>query len=122
MGGGYILKPKLLAAGVHEDLYSLTVVSSLLFASALMAEPLMMGPAIIEILLGVIASGLGVPKTKTLSLLAMIGSVFLIYMAGLEVDASLLRKIFLGALGVGLASFTPPALTVMLNLHMMGYH
>ena len=106
----------------ERDLYSLSVVSLLLAASALMAEPLMITPAVIEIILGVVAGIAGVPKTETIDLLAMIGSVFIMYMAGLEIDVKLLRRSIRGALIVGLASFAAPTLTVYLGLTLLGYN
>jgi glutathione-regulated potassium-efflux system ancillary protein KefC len=105
----------------HENLYSLSVISLLLAASALMAEPLMITPAVIEIILGAIAGIAGVPKTEVVDILAMIGSVFIMYMAGLEIDTRLLRRSMKGALIVGLTSFLAPTLLVFAGLRIIGY-
>lgn len=103
------------------DLYALSVVSMLLASSALIAEPLSVAPAIVEIVLGVIAGALGVPATSSVNLLGLVGSVFIMYMAGLEIDASLLRRILLHSLIAGLASFIAPAVFSYAVLTLIGY-
>jgi len=105
----------------NEELYSLSVVSLLLASSALIAEPLAVTPAVIEIVLGVLAGSSGIPRAASVELLGLIGSVFIMYMAGLEIDPSLLRRLLVPSMIAGVISFLAPAITAFFALTIIGY-
>lgn len=105
----------------NEELYSLSVVSLLLASSALIADPLAVTPAVVEIILGVLAGGLGVPRASAVELLGLIGSVFIMYMAGLEIDPHLMRRYMLTSLTAGVVSFLAPAAIAYYALMLIGY-
>lgn len=105
----------------NEELYSLSVVSLLLASSALIAEPLAVTPAVIEIVLGVLAGSSDIPRAASVELLGLIGSVFIMYMAGLEIDPSLLRRLLVPSMVAGVISFMAPAIAAYLALTLIGY-
>ena len=105
----------------NEELYSLSVVSLLLASSALIAEPLAVTPAVIEIVLGVLAGSSGIPRAASVELLGLIGSVFIMYMAGLEIDPSLLRRLLVPSMIAGVISFLAPAVAAYFALTIIGY-
>lgn len=99
----------------------MSVVSLLLASSALIAEPLAVTPAVIEIVLGVLAGSSGIPRAASVELLGLIGSVFIMYMAGLEIDPSLLKRLLVPSMIAGVISFLAPAITSYLALTLIGY-
>ncbi|MCE4600425.1 MAG: cation:proton antiporter [Desulfurococcales archaeon] len=103
------------------ELYTLSVVSLLLASGALIAESLGITPAVIEIILGVLAGLSGLPTAESVELLGLIGSVFIMYMAGLEIDPGLLRRMIGPSLLSGFISFLAPALTAFAALYYLGY-
>ncbi|MCE4627334.1 MAG: cation:proton antiporter [Desulfurococcales archaeon] len=105
----------------NEELYSLSVVSLLLASSALIAEPLAVTPAVIEIVLGVLAGSSGIPRAASVELLGLIGSVFIMYMAGLEIDPYLLRRLLVPSMIAGVISFLAPAVAAYFALTIIGY-
>ncbi len=107
-----------LEAEVH-DLYYLAVIASLVMASSFLADALGVAPAIFEILLGFIAAYYGVKTNDTVGLLALAGSVFIMYVAGLEIDPILLRRNFRKSLIIGVVSFLAPMLATGIVLHFL---
>ena len=78
----------------HNGLLELTAIGGVILASALLAEAFQVTPAMFEILLGYIIGVYGVASGEFIETLALIGGVMLMFMAGLEVDVSLLRTVF----------------------------
>ena len=106
---------------LDEELFSLSVVSVLVAASALLAEALAVPSAVLEIVLGVAAGLSGVPVSGVLDTLGVVGSVFIMYMAGLEVEPRLLYRHARTSLIAGLASFAVPALATYAVMRLLGY-
>lgn len=104
-----------------EELYALSVVSGIILASYLIGEALEVVPAILEILLGFLAATAGIEPTSTLETLALVGSVFLMFAAGTEIDVRLLRRYFLRSVLVGVVSFAAPFAAASLAVRLLGY-
>jgi len=104
----------------NSGLYSIAVVSLLVAAGALIAEPLGVAAAVVELILGFLAGLAGVPSGDIIESLAVIGSVFIMYMAGLEIEPAVLRGILAPSLTAGLTSFLAPLAAVFLALNMLG--
>ncbi len=117
--GGRLSLP--LFSNSDPDLYGLSVVSLLLVSGALIAEPIDVSPAVVELVLGAGAGIAGIPRTGVVDLLGLIGSVYIMYMAGLEVDPRLLRRHLATSLAVGLVSFLAPMSVGFLVLRFLGY-
>jgi Kef-type K+ transport system membrane component KefB len=92
-----------------------------ILASALFAEAFQVTPAMFEILLGYIIGVMGVTSGEFIDTLALIGGVLLMFMAGLEVDISLLRSVFLKSLVIGSISFAAPMIVTGGVLILLGY-
>ncbi len=103
------------------DLYPLGVASGAILSSFLVGEALGLVPAILEILLGFTAALMGVPISDTLETLALLGSAFLMFAAGLEVDLELLKQHALSSLLVGVVSFSAPMVAATLGVWALGY-
>ncbi len=103
------------------DLYPLAVASGAILSSFLVGEALGLVPAILEILLGFTAALMGVPVSDTLETLALLGSAFLMFAAGLEVDLELLKQHALSSLLVGVVSFSAPMAAATLGVWALGY-
>ena len=70
--------------------------------------------AILELLAGFVAvNALGVTDIAVVSVLAELGGLFLIFLAGAEVNTGFLRRHYRGSLGLGVASFALPFLAVV---------
>ncbi len=105
----------------NSDLYSFAVVSLLMAAGALIAEPLGIAAAIVELSLGFIAGLFGAPKSALVDSLGLIGSVFIMYMAGVEIDPLVLKRYLAPSVASGLASFLAPMSVTYLALSILGY-
>ena len=114
-----LLSPRVSGAR-EEGLLVLSVVSLLLASGSLLGEALGVASAAVELVLGVAAGIAGIRSVEPLELLALIGSVFIMYVAGLEVDPSLLRRYLVKSVLGGLASFAAPAVSVYLVLAALG--
>nr|MEB3851346.1 cation:proton antiporter [Desulfurococcales archaeon] len=104
-----------------RELYPLAVASGIVLSGFLLGEALGVVPAIVEIILGLAAASLGVGVSPTLETLALLGSSFLMFAAGMEVDAGLLARHLLSSAMVGLASFAAPMAATMGALALLGY-
>ena len=102
-------------------LYSFAVVSGFVAAGALMAEPLGVSPAIVELSLGVLAGALGVPRSETLDILGLMGSIFIMYVAGLEIEPAVLKRDLVPSLFSGLTSFFAPLAATLVALTHFGF-
>ncbi len=109
------------AFSFDRELFSLSVVSMLVATGALLAEALGVTPAIVEVVLGVAAGLVGVPASSVVDTLGLVGSVFIMYMAGLEVDLKILMRNLKISLAAGLTSFAVPTLTALAALRLLGY-
>ncbi len=103
------------------ELYTLAEVSVLVAAGALLAEGLNISAAIVELSLGLIAGFLHVPPNSVVDELGLIGSVFIMFYAGLEVEPSVLRSLLAPALFSGIVSFLSPLLVSYIVLISMGF-
>ncbi|MCE4610038.1 MAG: cation:proton antiporter [Desulfurococcales archaeon] len=102
-------------------LYSFAVVSGFVAAGALIAEPLGVSPAIVELSLGVLAGALGVPRSETLDILGLMGSIFIMYVAGLEIEPAVLKRDLISSLFSGLTSFFAPLAATYVALTHFGF-
>ncbi len=103
---------------VHE-LYFLAVIASLIMASSFLSDALGIAPAIFEILFGFTAAYFGIKTNDTIGLLALAGSVFIMYVAGLEIDPPVLRRNLKKSLVAGTISFMAPMLVTGSVLHYL---
>ena len=105
----------------HNGLLELTAIGGVILASALLAEAFQVTPAMFEILLGYIIGVYGVASGEFIETLALIGGVMLMFMAGLEVDVSLLRTVFTRSLVIGSISLLAPMASTFTALYLLGY-
>ena len=77
--------------------------------------------AILEIFFGALAGTLGITVNRELEVLATIGVILLMFIAGTEVNVSLLRLNYLQCLVVGTSSFLAPLVTMTLILITIGF-
>ncbi len=108
-------------ANGHNGLLELTAIGGVILASALLAEAFQVTPAMFEILLGYIIGVYGVASGEFIETLALIGGVMLMFMAGLEVDVSLLRTVFTRSLVIGSISLLAPMASTFTALYLLGY-
>ena len=105
----------------HNGLLELTAIGGVILASALLAEAFQVTPAMFEILLGYIIGVYGVASGEFIETLALIGGVMLMFMAGLEVDVTLLRTVFTRSLVIGSISLLAPMASTFTALYLLGY-
>ncbi len=91
-----------------SPLLGLTVAALALASGSLLAEALGVAAAVVELALGLAAALAGAEPGPVLDSLAQLGAVFIMYMAGLEVDAEVLSRRLAASLASGTASFTAP--------------
>jgi len=102
-------------------LYEATVVAFMIAAASFLADALAVTPAIFEILFGLLIAVRGMHGDNLLGLLSLAGSVFLMYIAGLEIDPTLLRREFKSGFLIGGASVVVPLVAVYTVLYWTGY-
>ena len=102
-------------------LYGLTVAGLLILGGALLGEALDVATAVVEIALGTMAAVAGAEPGPVLDTLGGLGSVMIMYMAGLEVDPAVLRRRLSASLLGGLSSFLVPMVVGFLALHALGF-
>ena len=105
----------------HMNLYTLNIVAGVILSAAFLAETFGLAPAVIEILLGFGVGKVGVHPVESLETLSLIGSVFLLFVAGTEVDLNILRKNLKDSVGIGTASVVAPLLSTYALLVYLGY-
>ena len=105
----------------NADLLSLTAVAMLIAAASFYSDAIGVAPAIFEIVLGLAAAALGLHVGEPLTLLSLMGSVFLMYIAGLEIDPVLLRRNLGKSLVIGGAGFIAPLASSYAVLRLLGY-
>lgn len=98
---------------MHVD-YVPLVVGLLIFLSSLISLKLGISVAIIEILLGMIASFFGLKPEDWMIYLASFGGILLTFLAGTEIDTKLMREKFKESFLIGALSFLCPFLAVFL--------
>ncbi len=109
------------APGEAGGLHTLAVAGLALVSGSLLAEVLGVAPAALELLLGLVAALAGASPGPLLDGLGLLGSVFIMFMAGVEVDPRYLRRRLASSLASGLASFAVPAVVGYLVLSSLGY-
>lgn len=102
-------------------LSSLAVIAGVISASSLIASAARISPAVVEVFLGLAAGYAGVKATEGLELLAMMGSTAILFLAGAEVDLSLIRSNAAASFSLGLSALLAPFLTGFLVFHIIGY-
>ncbi|MET1102075.1 MAG: cation:proton antiporter [Pyrodictiaceae archaeon] len=105
----------------YKSLYTLSSIAALILSSYLIGEALYIAPAVLEILLGFLGSLAGIEPVEVVDVLALVGSVVLMFSAGSEIDISLLRRYLVRSLIVGLISFLVPMTTTSIVLLALGY-
>lgn len=95
------------------------VVGVLIFISSLVSLRLGVSVAIIEIVAGVIAGNLGLPVQEWMTYLAGFGGIVLTFLAGTEVDRTVLRKQFRASFLIGFGSFLVPFLACGLFVRLV---
>ncbi len=87
----------------------------LALVSALISIRLALSVALIEIMVGAIAgNAMGLPLTPWIDYLAGFGAILLTFLAGAEVDMSVVRRNVGASIGIGFVSFLLPYLGCML--------
>lgn len=90
------------------------VVGLLVFISSLLSLRFGLSVAIIEILLGTIAGGLGLKPEEWMLYLASFGGIVLTFLAGTEIDTRLMKEKFKESFLIGTFSFLVPFVGVFL--------
>ncbi|MBI2953773.1 MAG: cation:proton antiporter [Chloroflexi bacterium] len=97
-----------------EDQWIALAVSALALLASVVSVELGLSIAIVEIILGVIAGNvLGLHSTPWIDFLASFAGILLTFLAGAEVDLSLMREKARESIIIGLASFLTPFLAVL---------
>jgi Kef-type K+ transport system membrane component KefB len=74
--------------------------------------------ALIEIMVGAVAgNAIGLPLTEWVNFLAGFGAIMLTFLAGTEIDPSVVRKHYRSALSIGVVGFFAPYLGVLAYAH-----
>ena len=115
----YYLPGKILVS--MKSLYVLSSVSALVLSSYLLGEALFIAPAIFEVFFGFLASMVGIKPVEIVEMLALIGSVTLMFSAGTEIELRLLLRHLHQSLAIGSISFLVPLAATTLALEAMGY-
>ena len=106
-----------------EELIVLSAVAYMIVVSGQLAHILGLPAAIVEILAGMAlaaAAGGESPESKALEILAGIGAFLVLFMAGTEVDVSLIRRRFRSALELATVSLVGSALVGVLVARSTG--
>ncbi len=96
--------------GEEAQFLTLALAAFLILVSSHMATLILLPVAVIEIMLGMAAAGVGAEPGEGLLLLSNIGANLLLFMAGSEIDVKLLRRRARQALLLGALSFLAPSL------------
>jgi Kef-type K+ transport system membrane component KefB len=92
----------------------------LALVSALISIRLALSVALIEIMVGAVGGNLiGLPLTPWVNYLAGFGAILLTFLAGAEVDMSVVRRNVGASVGIGFVSFLLPYLGCMLAAHYL---
>lgn len=79
-----------------------------------------MSVALIEIIIGALAgNAVGLAITDWVNFLAGFGAILLTFLAGTEIDGSVIRKHLGASLGIGVVSFLAPYIGVLLYAHVI---
>lgn len=108
------------AIAMHVD-YIPLVVGSLILLASLISLKLGISVAIIEILLGTLASSFGLKAEEWMIYLAGFGGILLTFMAGTEIDTKLMKEKFKESFLIGSLSFLCPFLLVFLYTYYVAH-
>lgn len=104
--------------GVEEDFIVVGLVAYLIILAGPIAHLTGLPVAAVELLLGVLASYYLVPKTRALNLLAGIGANMVLFMAGAEIDVTLIRRRLKKAVSLSALSVIGPfTIALMLSFY-----
>ncbi len=106
----------------HSDIYVLAIAAIFISSAWFLSVSLHLHTAILEILLGIFASYLGLYEVDILKTLSVMGGVFLMFLAGIEVDIYLIRRFIYRSIIIGLAGFFIPFTLVTTCLFIIGYN
>src|ERR1700689_526962 len=99
-----------------------TILFALVFMASILSVELGLAAAIIEIVFGVVAGNLfHIHATTWIDFLATFGSAYLVFLAGTEVDTSLLKKHWRETALIGGASFVIPLLAGFLYAYYIAH-
>ncbi len=102
---------------------SIVIVSAIIVLSGFIALELGITTAILELIAGIVAYNFfGFESTGMVNVLADIGILTLMYVAGLEIDLDMLRQKFRPSLTIGISSFLFPFLAIFfLCSHLLNF-
>jgi Kef-type K+ transport system membrane component KefB len=108
--------------GQENEMASVWLASSLWIGLALVASVLSIwvavSVALVEIVVGAVAGNLiGLPLAPWVNFLAGFGAILLTFLAGAEIDPTVIRKHFRSSMSIGVISFFAPFLGVLLLAH-----
>src|SRR6202521_5010414 len=87
---------------------------ALALASSLISIRLALSVALIEIMVGALGGNLiGLPLAPWVNFLAGFGAILLTFLAGAEIDPTVIRKHFWSSMSIGVISFFAPFLGVL---------
>jgi len=92
-------------AGSEAEVLTLGLTALLIIISGHVASNLLVPVAIVEIILGMMASGFGAEPGEGLTLLSNIGANLLLFMAGSEIDVRLLKRRVYHSILLGIITF-----------------
>jgi Kef-type K+ transport system membrane component KefB len=97
-----------------DTTYAATVVVLLVFVASIISVEVALSAAIIEIVMGVIAANfMGIHPAPWMDFIAGFGGILLTFLAGIEVDPTLLRQKLKESLLIGGSSFLLPYLAAL---------
>lgn len=109
---------------IKEPIYLLAIISLIAWFSPIISKKLRIPPIVILILLGAIlgVNSLGfITRDNQLILLEKVGLLFIMFIAGIKMDLSDLKKIGSRALIFGLLTFSLPLITGIITGKLLGY-
>lgn len=95
------------------------IAGSLIFLASLISLRIGVSVAIVEIVLGALAGNLGFRTEEWMLYLANFGGILLTFLAGTEIDTTLLREKFKESFLIGFFSFLLPFLGVAVYVHFI---
>lgn len=104
----------------RRGLYALSLAALLVFSASIMADIIGVAAAIMELVFGIYSSFMGLEPVGLLGELGMLGGVMLMFVAGTEIEVSVLRRNLWKGLGIGLTSFLGPAMVSFASLWLIG--
>ncbi len=105
----------------YSDVFVLAIAAIFVSSAWFLSVSIHLHTAILEIIFGILASSLGLYEVGILKVLSIMGGVFLMFLAGIEVDIYLIRRFMYRSIIIGLTGFFAPFAVVATCLCFMGY-